>query len=271
MKRTLFSNALVRGLILFSVILSLVMPAAAGAPDNATAQALPFGQDWTDTGLITVDDNWDNVPGIMGYRGDGLTGATGTDPQTILADGTTTPVNVNANQTNPNTYTTGGVTEFHITNPVVALTGSNTADAPFILISINTIGLTNIQVSYNLRDIDGSTRRRDPAGGAALSPGQQRQLCQRASCFRGRCRYRAEPGHPGHTGRCDPAHGVRQPGPGAGPGHDNQRRRQRRVGGCGRYLDYRHRHLRLRPLRLRHHPAQWGVERVAAGQPDCQL
>ena len=45
---------------------------------------LPFTQDWTNTNLITTDDSWSGVPGIHGYRGDGLAGAADTDPQTIL-------------------------------------------------------------------------------------------------------------------------------------------------------------------------------------------
>ena len=115
----------------------------------------PFTQDWTNTGLITANDDWSGVPSIIGYRGDELTTATGADPQTIAGDGTTV-IDVNANQTNPNTFTTGGVAEFEIANPVVALTGSGTADAPFLLIYLNTVGVTNVNVSYNLRDIDGS-------------------------------------------------------------------------------------------------------------------
>jgi hypothetical protein len=125
--------------------------------DN-TAQTLPFSQNWTNTGLITTDDNWNGVPGIIGYRGDDLTTATGTDPQTILADGSGTPVDVIANQTNPNTLSTGGVAEFDtLANTTVALQGSGTADAPHIVIHLNTTGQSNINVAYNLRDIDGST------------------------------------------------------------------------------------------------------------------
>ena len=44
--------------------------------------------------------------------------------------GTSLVRDVNANQTNPNTFTTGGVTEFHIANPTIALAGSGTAKAP---------------------------------------------------------------------------------------------------------------------------------------------
>ena len=38
-----------------------------------------------------MDNNWSGVPGIVGYRGDALTGATAVDPQTVLADGSATP------------------------------------------------------------------------------------------------------------------------------------------------------------------------------------
>src|SRR5436189_3449210 len=76
---------------------------------NGNAQSVPFTQNWSNTNLITTLDDWNNVPGIVGYRGDDLTAATGTDPQTILADGSATPVSVWANQTDPNTFLSGGV------------------------------------------------------------------------------------------------------------------------------------------------------------------
>ncbi len=124
---------------------------------DTTPQTLPFSQNWTNTGLITTDDNWSGAPGIIGYRGDALTGGTGVDPQTVVADGSATPVDVNANRNDPNTFTTGGVTEFDgIANPVVALQGSSTARAPHLVITLNTTGQSSIQVAYNLRDIDGS-------------------------------------------------------------------------------------------------------------------
>jgi predicted extracellular nuclease len=154
------TSPLRRQLLNLTVILALLLagfqigiqPALA---DN-TAQSLPFSQGWTNTSLITTDDNWSGVPGIIGYRGDGLTSTTGVDPQTVVADGTSTPVDVNANRTDPNTFTTGGVAEFQIANPVVALQGSGTARGPFLLLHLNTTGLSSITVSYNIRDIDGS-------------------------------------------------------------------------------------------------------------------
>ena len=47
-----------------------------------------FTQDWTDTGLITANDNWDGVPSVVGYLGDidaaSTTPYAGGDPQTVL-------------------------------------------------------------------------------------------------------------------------------------------------------------------------------------------
>lgn len=124
---------------------------------NLVAQPVPLTQNWSNTGLITVDDDWSAVPGIIGYRGDDLTTTAGTDPQTILADGSLTPVDVNANRNDPDTFLSGGVTEFDgIANPAVALNGSGTADAPHIVINLSTSGTTAINVAYNLRDLDAS-------------------------------------------------------------------------------------------------------------------
>ncbi len=123
--------------------------------DNTPA-TLPFTQNWTNPALITLNDNWSGVPSIIGYLGDGITGGTGVDPQTLLGEGIIT-VDVIANQANPNALATGGVAEFDgIADPVIALQGSGTADAPNIIIHLNTTGFQNINVAYNLRDIDGS-------------------------------------------------------------------------------------------------------------------
>lgn len=152
-----------RGMTAVALILSLLVsfgtstPVSATNVMDATYQTLPFSQDWTDINLITTSDDWTGVPGITGYRGDGLTGSTGVDPQTVLADGSGTPPDVNANLTDPDTFFTGGVAEFEITNPVVALNGSGTADAPFIVVYLDTTGYKDITVAYNVRDLDGTT------------------------------------------------------------------------------------------------------------------
>lgn len=113
-----------------------------------------FAQDWSDLGLITLSDVWAGVPSIEGYRGDDLVTATGVDPQTVL--GTSTVLDVNANQTNPDTFTAGGVSEFHIANPTIALNGSGTADAPYIVLYLDATGREDIRLSFNARDLDGS-------------------------------------------------------------------------------------------------------------------
>ena len=113
------------GLGFAAVLVVLVLVGALPAAANTTPQTLPFSQNWTNTGLITVANDWSAVPGIIGYRGDAMVGATAVDPQTVVADGSATPVNVMANQTNPNTNTTGGIAEFDtLANPVVAFTPS---------------------------------------------------------------------------------------------------------------------------------------------------
>ncbi len=149
--RTTTTHHFARSIIAASLI-AAITPALA---DNAY-QTLPFSQNWSNTGLISINNDWNSVPGIIGYRGDGLTGSTGTDPQTILTDGSTTPVNIFANKTTPNSFTDGGVAEFEIANPSIALNGSGTADAPYIQIHLNTSGFQNVQVAYNVRDLDGS-------------------------------------------------------------------------------------------------------------------
>lgn len=113
-----------------------------------------FFQDWSNTSLISTNHDWSAVASIMGYRGDGL-GPSGTNPGTVLGDGTRV-VNVNANQTNPNTYTSGGVTEFQLADPVVALQGSGTAQAPHLVLFLDASGRQNLKFSVDLRDIDGS-------------------------------------------------------------------------------------------------------------------
>jgi predicted extracellular nuclease len=110
-------------------------------------------QDWSDAGLITSDDDWDGVPSIVGYRGDGLA-STNTDARTITANDAAPVIDVTANQTNPSTFSTGGIAEFAIANPVVALQGSGTADAPYLQLHLNTTGRQNVTVSFNARDID---------------------------------------------------------------------------------------------------------------------
>jgi VCBS repeat-containing protein len=113
-----------------------------------------FFQDWTNTGLITTANDWSGVDSIMGYRGDGQSSPAGKDPGLVLGDGTSV-VNVIANQTNPNTLTSGGVAEFQIADPTVALQGSGTGQAPNLVLYLDASGRQDLNFSVDLRDIDG--------------------------------------------------------------------------------------------------------------------
>jgi len=114
----------------------------------------PLTQDWSNAGLITANDDWSGVPSMVGFRGDGLAGATNVDPQTITAADDPGVIDVNANQANPNTFTTGGLSEFAIANPAIALAGSGTARAPQLRIYLDTTGRQNVSVAYTLRDLE---------------------------------------------------------------------------------------------------------------------
>ncbi|GGB18170.1 ExeM/NucH family extracellular endonuclease [Allosediminivita pacifica] len=116
-----------------------------------------FNQDWSDPSLITSDDDWSGVPSIVGYRGDDLTSGTGDDPRTVVADGSGTPVEVIADQSNPDTLNAGGIAEFDgLANPTVALQGSGTADAPHLVLHLDATGRQNLTLSFTTADIDGS-------------------------------------------------------------------------------------------------------------------
>jgi hypothetical protein len=137
----------------FACLLLMALPAQAG-----TAPAtLPFAQGWADTGLISADDDWSGVIGIVGYRGDGLAGEPGSDPRGVSADGSGTPVDVTANLTDPRAVgLAAGVAEFELADPVVAIQGSATASAPHLVITLDTSGRAGVSVRMLLRDIDAS-------------------------------------------------------------------------------------------------------------------
>jgi VCBS repeat-containing protein len=114
-----------------------------------------FEQTWTGAALTT--DNWANVGSVMGYRGDDLTIATGVDPRTLTQNDTARVVDVNvatATQ-NPNNFSTGGVAYFGGTDPTIALTGSGTADAPYVVVYLDATARQNLHLDVDIRDIEG--------------------------------------------------------------------------------------------------------------------
>ncbi len=116
--------------------------------------SIPYSIDWTNTNLITTDNVWDlnnTELRIRGYSGADITAAPGTDARTILPDSAI--LNVKANQTNPDALVEGGVAEFEIANPTIALKGSDTAHAPYINVLVRTTGFSNIRFRANVRDL----------------------------------------------------------------------------------------------------------------------
>ncbi len=140
-----------RGLAAVAVML---FGALAQADDQY--QGLPYFQQWSNTGLISISNDWSGVPGVLGFLGNDLTTQVGADPATLLASGAGSSLSVWANQSNPNGFGSGGVAEFELADPVLALQGSSSADAPFLLFHLDTRGWRDVAVSYLLRDLDGS-------------------------------------------------------------------------------------------------------------------
>ena len=138
---------------IFLLTLVAVSPVAA----DSTGQTPPFSQDWHDTSLITVTDDWSGVPGVVGYLGQNITTLTGVDPQTLLTDSAVAnDVDVIANIPPDVNIQNGGVGEFELDDAVVALQPDGIADAPYLLLNLRTTGFRNVAVSYLLRDIDNS-------------------------------------------------------------------------------------------------------------------
>ena len=119
----------------------------------------PLLQNWSDISLITTNDDWSGVASIRGFLGQNLTPSTGTDPQTILspASSSSGDLDIIANQTSTN-INNGGVAEFHIANPVVAMQGSGTADAPFLVFYLNSLNRNNVRVQFTVSAVNSRSR-----------------------------------------------------------------------------------------------------------------
>lgn len=146
---------------LFSLALVLVfasmlfMPTTPVAADGSYIPicTTPLAQDWSNTSLITTDNSWSGVPGIVGYRGEDLLlkGVNDTNPSTIVMSTSSTSPVVWANRS---VLTGNTIAEYEIANPTIALKPSSSNPAPHLLLHIDTRGATGVNVSYLLRDID---------------------------------------------------------------------------------------------------------------------
>jgi predicted extracellular nuclease len=122
-----------------------------------------FWQDWSDRNSITADDDWSNVASIVGYRGDNLVPGAGRNPTGVTGTSDVVDVIANPSPNDPNTFNTGGVVDFDdLLDPVIALQGSGTADAPYLVIHLDATGRQDVVFSTRLRDIDSGTTATQP-------------------------------------------------------------------------------------------------------------
>jgi hypothetical protein len=142
-------------ILLGTLLAAFVEASPAGA--NAVYQTLPFFQNWSNTGLLTTTDNWNNVPGIIGYLGENpIESTAGRLPRTLTADSASAP-DLMPNLGDPSGVVIGGVAELHLIDPVVALQASSTADHPHLVLHLNTTGVNSPLVfQCRLRDVDAS-------------------------------------------------------------------------------------------------------------------
>ena len=215
------------------LLLAGLLPASA-APvlADSSVQSLPFSQDWTNTGLITTNDDWTGVPGIVGYRGQDITNATGVDPQTLLADVlVANDLDVIANH-DPSTFTNGGVAEFDgDRRSDVALQGSGHGRRAASRHHRRARpASSNVTVAYNLRDIDASTDNAVQPVALQYRVGSSGDYTNVPAGFvadatTGPSLATLVTPVSAHT-----AGRGGQPAARAGPDHDHERRRQRRDG-----------------------------------------
>ena len=137
--------------------------------------ASDFLQDWSNTGLITANDNWYGVPSIVGYRGDGLCFLH--RRQSADRDrARSAAVDVNANQTDPHLHhrRRGGISRSPI-RPWRCRARAPPMRRIWCCIWMRPAART-CTLSFNARELDGRQRR--PADRRAVPDRRQRQLDQ---------------------------------------------------------------------------------------------
>ena len=119
-----------------SAWLVLLVGAARPAADT-TAQSLPFARTGRTSGSSPRTTTGRACQASSAIAATTCTTATEVDPQTRARPARSRPSTSIANQTTHG-FATGGVAEFHLTNPAVALNGSGTADAPNLVLTLDT-------------------------------------------------------------------------------------------------------------------------------------
>ncbi|MCY7279823.1 MAG: hypothetical protein LH610_02825, partial [Sphingomonas bacterium] len=121
-----------------------------------------FLQDFSNTGLITTTNDWNGVPSITGYLGDiSAASTTGVNPTTLTGPAPGA-INVTPNTTSGNPGT-GGVYEVTIAgDTMVAFNGSGTADAPSLVLYMNSVGRDLVTIDFDIKDLDATDNAIQP-------------------------------------------------------------------------------------------------------------
>lgn len=167
MKRRYLSLAFT--LVTGCAIVAMLLLGPGGAPAvsaNNTYQTLNYSYVWANAS-VTAENDWSAAPGILGFTG-ADTNISGTDrgvqanPQTILDDlvtGKNPLVHANELDMGPTIASTYAIIDFHpttggLTKAMISLHANSKFDAPFLMYHINTTGKTNVQIQYDVYDID---------------------------------------------------------------------------------------------------------------------
>ena len=219
----------------FTPSLALALALAAGAVfvrADGTPQPLPFAQDWTDTGADHRQRRLDRRARHPGLPRPGHHDATGVDPQTLL--GTSADANDLDVDRQPDEHRTrsrpAASPSSRLANPTIALKGSGTADAPYILLALGTTGQSDIRVGYTLRDLDGSADNAVQPVALQYRVGSTGPFTNVPAGFVADATTGPSLAGARDAGQRRPAGGGRRSAAAAGPHHHRQRRRQRRVG-----------------------------------------
>jgi hypothetical protein len=151
-------------------ILALIVASAVLVRADGTPQPLPFAQAWSDA----VVDHRPTTSGPACPASRASSARTSRPRRASIRRrcSTTSAVaddlDVIANQTNTDITRRRRRRVRRIANPTIALNGSGTADAPYLLLALRTDRAVGDRVSYTLRDIDALDRQRRPAGRAAV-------------------------------------------------------------------------------------------------------
>lgn len=131
----------------------LTVGAASG---NDAYQPIPFAENWSVTSRLSLTDDWSQVPGVVGYLGENPFDSTPDRLARTIVGDSLTPIDLIPNQLSPGTLVAGGVAEFELADPVVAIQGSAAADYPNLVFHLNTVGSPVVIFNCRLRDLDGS-------------------------------------------------------------------------------------------------------------------